>query len=101
MSQAFPTKFDHYQEEKENDEKFSHIPDDLITEYLDLNQRRSELQQAHQMRLSDLVEAHKKQEKLILLDLTNNRKKMEEMSGLESFALTRRLPPRRDIEPPY
>ncbi len=99
MSNTYPTKFDKYQEDRENNEKFSHIPDDLITEYLDLHQEKSQLEQKHQWKVNDLLEDHKRKKKLILLNLEANRKKMEEMSGLDTFALTRRLPQRREIEP--
>ena len=101
MSKTFITRFDHYKEEKENNEKFRLIPDDLITEYLDLHQQKSELEQQHQLRVDDLIQEHKRRKKLILLDLEANCKKMEEISGLDDFSLSKRLPPRRDIEPPY
>ena len=101
MSSVYPTKFDQYKEEKENDEKFSNIPDDLINEYLDLHQEKSLLEQQHQMRLDDLIQEHERKKKIILLNLESNYKKMAEMSGLEHFALSRRLPPKRDIDPPF
>ena len=101
MSSVYPTKFDQYKEEKENDEKFSNIPDDLITEYLDLHQEKILLVQHHQMRLDDLIQQHERKKKKILLSLDSNYVKMAEISGLAHFALSRRLPPKRDIEPPF
>ena len=101
MSTLFPNKLDRFQEEKENDKKFSNIPDDLISEYLDLHQEKSLLVQQHQMRLDDLIQEHERKKKIILLSLESNYKKMAEMSKLEHFALSRRLPPKRDIEPPF
>ena len=101
MSSVYPTKFDQYKEEKGNDEKFSNIPDDLITEYLDLHQEKSLLVQQHQMRLDDLIQEHERKKKKILLSLDSNYVKMAEISGLEHFALSRRLPPKRDIDPPF
>ncbi len=98
---TFPSKLDMYREQKEKDEKFRLIPDDLITEYLDLHQQKSELEQQHQLRVDDLIQEHKRRKKLILLDLEANCKKMEEISGLDDFSLSKRLPPRRDIEPPF
>ena len=98
---SFPTKDDIQREKNLNDLKFSYISDDLIAEYLDLHQQKSELEQQHQLRVDDLIQEHKRRKKLILLDLEANCKKMEEISGLDDFSLSKRLPPRRDIEPPF
>ena len=99
MSSVYPTKFDQYKEEKENDEKFSNIPEDLITEYLDLHEKQGQLEQEHYWKVEELKEAFQRKKKLFLLDLENNRKKMTEMSGLDSFDLIKRLPKKREIEP--
>ena len=98
---SYPTRDDIQREKNLNDLKFSYISDDLIAEYLDLHQKKSELEQEHQLSVQDLIEKHKQKDKLILIDLGANRKKMEEMSGLDGFELTKRLPPKRDIEPPF
>ena len=97
MSKAFFTKFDLHKMEKENDEKFSKIPDDLIIEYLDLHQEKSQLVRQHQKEVDDLIKEHEKKKKLILLNLDANYKKMVEMSGLDQFDLSKRLPPKRDV----
>ena len=99
MSRAFLTKFDLYKEEKENDEKFSKIPDDLIIEYLDLHQEKSQLVRQHQMEVDNLIKEHEKKKKLILLSLDANYKKMVAMSKLNDVDLSKRLPPKRDTEP--
>ena len=101
MSRTFITRDDHFKEENLKNQKFSNITDDLITEYLDLNQEKSLLVQQHQMRLDDLIQEHERKKKKILLSLDSNYVKMAEISGLEHFALSRRLPPKRDIEPPF
>ena len=99
MSSVYPTKFDQYKEEKENDEKFSNIPEDLITEYLDLHEKLGLMEQSHHWKVEELKEAFQTKKKLILLDLENNKKKMTEMSNLDCFDLVKRLPKKREIEP--
>ena len=91
-----PTDLDSFLYETGNDEKFSKIPDDLINEYLDLQQQKSQQERQYQMALAHLMEEHKKKKKLILLNLDANYKKMVEMSGLDSFHLSKRLPPTRE-----
>ena len=91
-----PTDLDSFLYETGNDEKFSKIPDDLINEYLDLQQQKSQQERQYQMALDHLMQEHKKKKNLILLDLEANRKKMEVTSGLESFEVAERLPRTRE-----
>ena len=99
MTKTFPTRDDHRREQNLRDLKFSNIPEDLITEYLDLHEKKGLLEQSHHWKVEELKEAFQTKKKLILLDLENNQKKMTEMSGLDGFDLLKRLPPRREIEP--
>ena len=99
MTKTFISRDDNYREENLNNQKFSNIPEDLITEYLDLHEKLGLLEQSHHWEVEGLKEAFQTKKKLILLDLENNKKKMTEMSGLDSFDLVKRLPPRREIEP--
>ena len=99
MTKTFISRDDHFREENLNNMKFSNIPEDLITEYLDLNEKLGLLEQSHHWKVEELKEAFQRKKKLILFDLENNRKKMTEMSGLDSIDLVRRLPKKRKIEP--
>ena len=96
---TFLTRDDFGREENLNNRKFSNIPEDLITEYLDLHEKQGRLEQQHHWKVEELKEAFLREKKLILFDLENNRKKMTEMSGLASFDLIARLPRKREIEP--
>ena len=99
MTKTFPTRDDHRREQNLRDLKFSNIPEDLITEYLDLHEKKGLLEQSHQWKVEELKEAFQTKKKLILLDLENNKKKMTEMSNLDCFDLVKRLPKKREIEP--
>ena len=99
MINTFLSRDDYDREENLNNRKFSNIPEDLITEYLDLHEKQGQLEQEHYWKVEELKEAFQRKKKLFLLDLENNRKKMTEMSGLDSFDLIKRLPKKREIEP--
>ena len=99
MTKTFPTRDDHRREQNLRDLKFSNIPEDLITEYLDLHDKQGLLEQEHFWKVDDLKKDFQTKKKLIHLDLENNQKKMAEMSGLDGFDLVKRLPPKRVIEP--
>ena len=99
MTKTFISRDDHFREENLNNMKFSNIPEDLITEYLDLHEKLGLLEQDHHWKIEEIKEAFQTKKKLILLDLENNKKKMTEMSNLDSFDLLKRLPKKRVIEP--
>ena len=99
MTKTFISRDDHFREENLNNMKFSNIPEDLITEYLDLHEKLGLLEQSHHWEVEGLKEAFQTKKKLILLDLENNKKKMTEMSNLDCFDLVKRLPKKREIEP--
>ncbi len=99
MTKTFISRDDHFREENLNNMKFSNIPEDLITEYLDLHEKLGLMEQDHYWKVEELKEDFQRKKKLILLDLENNKKKMTEMSNLDSFDLLKRLPKKRVIEP--
>ena len=92
MSRTFITRDDHFKEENLKNQKFSNIPEDLITEYLDLHEKLGLMEQSHHWKVEELKEAFQTKKKLILLDLENNKKKMTEMSNLDCFDLIKSKP---------
>ena len=87
-----PSKAERYQIEREKDEKFSLIPEDLIVEYSDLHNKAKCLELDLEEKMKVLNAEYKQKKKINHLNLENNQKKMETLSGLSTMDLANRLP---------
>ena len=94
-----PNKAERYRIEREKDEKFSLIPEDLIVEYSDLHNKAKCLELDLEENTKVLNAKYKQDKKINDLNLENNQKKMEELSGLSVMDLVNRLP--KDHGPIY
>ncbi len=63
MTKTFISRDDHFREENLNNMKFSNIPEDLITEYLDLHEKLGLMEQDHYWKIEEIKEAFQTKKK--------------------------------------
>ena len=86
-----PSKAERYQIEREKDEQFSKIPQDLIIEYFDLIDEKKSIEHKEKMEIEIIRKATKYNLQKNLENLAVNQKKLSSISNLDMFDLLCRL----------
>ena len=93
-SQTFfvrPSKAERYQIEREKDAQFAKIPQDLITEYFDLQDQKTLIEETATKEINYIKESRKHKLNGNSIEQQTNFKKLSLISNLDSFDLLNRL----------
>jgi hypothetical protein len=86
-----PSKAERYQIEREKDAQFAKIPQDLITEYFDLEDEKKGIEVWAEKELDYIHKSKKEKLHGNSKEIETNYQKLKSISGLDGFALLHRL----------